>query len=55
MCRMTIDMRKFCYEYGYTLIEIPFTADEDINGMLAKALRKILISWKCKGYRIPKD
>lgn len=36
-----IDMRCFCHEYGYALIEIPFRETENIPVMIARGLRNI--------------
>lgn len=36
-----VDMRQFCHEFGYDLVEIPFNDREDIAMLLARALRNI--------------
>lgn len=43
-----VDMRKFCHEYGYLLVEIPFTDNEDIPMLIARALRGVLHRRKMK-------
>ena len=36
-----IDMRNFCHEYGYCLIEVPYHGTEDVAMILARALKSM--------------